>query len=65
MTNGVVCKVLASHDWLESLVNLSEVWLEEGWFNFSKLVKFDESIFEDCLVVISERLRDHCNHKRK
>ena len=63
MSDRIISKLLVRDNRLERLVKLLKINAEEVWLNFCKLIKLNEGVFEDRLILFFERLSYHCSHQ--
>ena len=63
MADCIVSKIPATHNWLEGLIEHLEVVAEEVWLNLCKLIKLNEGVLKNGLILFVESLfYDHNHH---
>ena len=63
MTDRIVSKILVLHNWLEGLVKTLEVDAEEVWLDLCKLIKLNEGVLKNSLILLAESLGHDLSHQ--
>lgn len=51
MADCIVSKIPATHNWLEGLIERLKVVAEEVWLNLCKLIKLNEGVLKNGLIL--------------
>ena len=63
MTDRIICKIFILDGWLEGFVEALEVNAEEVWLDLCKLIKLNEGVLKNSLILLAESLGHDLSHQ--